>query len=126
MIDTIQRIFYRACKKTPIEFWDFTQAETTQMIEEAEKELQDKNKYDMIMRADLKTAIMNAAASPYLKKGDRFPYKIDNFLPKEFRVPKTEITEAEKSARWAAAGKEMMKVVEQHKKETVNAKRGKR
>lgn len=94
------------------------------MIEEAEKELQDKNKYDMIMRADLKTAIMNAAASPYLKKGDRFPYKIDNFLPKEFRAPKTEITEAEKSARWAAAGKEMMKVVEQHKNETM--KRGRR
>lgn len=112
-------MLYQLCDKDPSEFWYYTPAETAQMIDVKikDRELRDKN--DLVRRADLKCAMMNAAIGPYLKKREKFPYRIEDFLPKDILQKKpVVVTEAEKSKRWAAAGAAMMKVVREHERET--------
>jgi len=77
-----------------------------------DRELQDK--IELVGRADLKCGMMNAAIGPYLKKGEKFPYRIEGFLPKDMRPEKPIVSEAEKSKRWLAAGHAMMKVVKEN------------
>jgi len=78
----------------------------------------EKFKCEMQLHADLKCAILNA---PWTHKRDKKVWVLEDFLPKKMLPPKTkkrEVTEAEKSKRWAAAGAAMMKVVREHEKET--------
>lgn len=81
-----------------------------------DRELQDK--MEQVKHADLKCGMMNAAVGPYLKRGEKFPYKIEDFLPKDLHSKKPVVTEVEKSKSWAAAGAAMMKVVREHERET--------
>lgn len=111
-------MLYQLCNKDPSEFWYYTPAETAQMIDVKikDRELRDKN--DLVRRADLKCGMTNAAVGPYLKKGEKFPYRIEEFLPKDMLPKRQVVSEAEKSKRWAAAGAAMMKVVREHERET--------
>ena len=111
-------MLYQLCDKDPKDFWDYTSAETAQMIDVKIKDRELTDKIELVRRADLKCGMMNAAVGPYLKKGEKFPYKIDGFLPKGMLPKKPIVTEAEKSKRWAAAGAAMMKVVREHERET--------
>lgn len=83
-------------------------------IQDHEQHIKD----EVLIHADTKCWMLNAAAGPYLKKGERFPYKTEEFLPKDMRPKNPVVTEAEKSKRWAAAGAAMMKVVREHERET--------
>lgn len=111
-------MLYILCDKSPAEFWDYTQAETAWMIEKKIKGRELQDKIELIKFADIKCTIMNASVLPYLKKGDKFPYKLDDFLPKDMRTKPPVTSEYEKTKRWLEAGKAMMKVVEEHEKET--------
>ncbi len=91
------------------------------MIDVKIKDKEIENKSDIIKRASLEVSVMNAPYGPYLKRGDKYPYKLRNFLPKEL-FQKKEVTEDEKTKNWLAAGNEMMEVVEQHKRDTKNIK----
>jgi|GEM_PF-2996636 len=88
------------------------------MIEEKIKAHDQKNKNYSMLFADLKATLYNASLGPHMKKGTKFPYKYKDFLPKNFKHDKEEISEAEKTRRWMAAGDAMMKVVEEHERET--------
>lgn len=88
------------------------------MIEVKIKDRELKDKYEIVRRADLKTALFNAAIGPHMKPGSKFPYKIKSFLPKYLKLEKEEISEAEKTKRWIEAGDAMMEVVREHERET--------
>ncbi len=111
-------MLYQLCDKDPSEFWYFTPAETAQMIDVRIKDRELQDKIELVRIADIKCWMMNANIGPYLKKGEKLPYRIEDFLPKDMRPKKPVVSEAEKSKRWAAAGAAMMKVVREHEKET--------
>lgn len=117
MIDRVQRLLYQLCDKDPSEFWDYTQAETNQMIDVKIKDREQRDKRDSLFIADLKATLYNAPLGPYMKEGEKFPYRVKDFLPKALK-PKVEISEAEKTRNWIKAGDAMMKVVHDHEKET--------
>ena len=75
-------------------------------------------KTDVQLHVDLKCAILNAS---WTHRKDKRLWTWGDFLSKEMLPPKPkkrEITESEKSKRWAAAGAAMMKVVREHEAET--------
>jgi len=77
-----------------------------------DRELQDKR--EAVVMAGLKCVIQNAPYGPHLKKGDRYPYKLTDFLPKDL-IPKREISEEEKTKSWMAAGNAMMIAVDENR-----------
>lgn len=115
MIERTQEMFYELCDKTPAESWDYTQAEILQMVNVKIKIRDREFKNDQIKHADLINAIYNAPYGPYLKKGDRYPYKIQNFLPKG-TIKREEISQKERSRRLLEAGNAMMEAVEQYER----------
>ena len=81
-----------------------------------DREAQDKIEY--IRRADLKSTIMNTSLGPYLKKGEKFPYTLYNFIDKEYipHPPKHEYTPEEQAKRVSEAGRALAQKCEQHKR----------
>lgn len=116
MIDRTQRILYELCDIKPSESWDYTDAEITQMIDVKIKARDQLLEIDKVKHAGIICAILNSAYGPYLKKGDKYPYKTDDFLKNEAKKS-LKVSESEKSKRWSAAGREMMDVVRQHENE---------
>lgn len=93
------------------------------MLEVGSKKLQDDLDFQIYLHKNLITSILNSPYGPYLKKGEKYPYKLDD--PKKKKSLKNEeISEAEKSKRWLAAGNACMDVVEQHKNDIRSKKRG--
>jgi hypothetical protein len=68
----MQKSLCRLCNKDPLEFWRFTPAETSLMIECA----LDKLKYDDIRRAELLVCISNA---PHFRRKDEKPHTLTDF-----------------------------------------------
>ena len=100
-----------------------TQAETIFYIQVGIEKLNEEIDFQVLLHKDLAISIMNSPYGPYLKKGEKYPYKLENFKNKK-SLKNEEISEAEKSKRWLAAGNACMEVVEQHKNDLRSIKRG--
>lgn len=108
-------MLYILCDKSPAESWDYTPAEIDLMIEMRNFAREQQAKIDQIKHTDLVVSMLNSAYGPYLKEGQRYPFKLEKFLPKGL-IKKEEVSEKEKSKRWSSAGKEMMAVVREHER----------
>lgn len=71
------------CKKDPIEFWKYTPDETSLMINRSGENIKIEKEFEAQKHAEILTAIMNTSFGPYLKKGAKYPYEAEQFLPKQ-------------------------------------------
>jgi hypothetical protein len=88
------------------------------MIEKKLKNIEQQDKITAVRHADIKAAVYNAPLGPMMKKGMKFPYTPYDFLPKDMRPKRQDVSEKGKNANWLAAGQAMMQVVKEHEHET--------
>ncbi len=93
-----------------------TEAETAFYIKIGRQKLQDEIDFQVQLHTDLIVSIMNSPYGPYLKKGEKYPFKLGDYLPAKPGTKK-EISEECKAKTWASAGKTMMRTWNQHNNE---------
>lgn len=112
-------MLFKICGISPHDFWDYTLAETMQMLEVGSEKLQDDLDFQIHLHADLVVSILNSPFGPYLN-GKKYPFKLDDYIRP---AKKPEVSEHEKSQRWKAAGDAMMKIVNQHEQDVKKHRR---
>lgn len=115
MIEKYQELLIRFTDRTLHEFWDMTEAETAFYIRVGKQKLQDEIDFQVRLHADTVVSIMNAPMGPYLKKGQKYPYKLNEYLSNEPKK-KNDVSAHDWARQLVAAGDAMMDVVEQHEK----------
>ena len=73
-------MLFRLCKISPFDFWKFTPAETSLMIEQAGEQFKFEQEIHSQRHAELLTAVLNA---PHFQKKDKKPHEVKEFLPQQ-------------------------------------------
>jgi len=115
----------RFTNRTLQEFWDLTETETAFYIKVGKQKLQDEIDFQIRLHADTVVSIMNAPMGPYLKKGQKYPYKLNDYLSNEPKKKK-DVSAHDWAKQLVTAGDAMMDVVEQHEKSISKTKKGRR
>lgn len=84
----MQEQLYFFCGITPVDFWDFTPAETELMTLTASKKYEHEYEYQSYMDARLCAVILNANGA---KKQNKKPFEVEDFLPQK-KTNKKELT----------------------------------
>lgn len=77
---------FRFCGKDPIEFWEYTPAETELMVQTASEKYSQEYEFNSAVQARLCAIVLNA--NGVTKKGKK-PFEVNDFMPAKKSKPKT-------------------------------------
>lgn len=72
---------FRFCNISPNEFWDYTEAETEQMLEVGYLKFEFEQENEAWKLANILAAVLNA---PHYKQRSEKPYTVEQFVPAEY------------------------------------------